>query len=311
VTRHRPRLALTLASPLLALPLSACGAQPSADPGSAATDPAVSSEASPGTPAPSSTSSPEPPSTGPASATRAEVRELGRALVKAGTGSFRSVTTLVGGRIERTGTYDLGRLAHTLRAGYQIGAESFSVDSVVVGEDFYFKFTAQGDQPTRCWTFVDYDSIATQVDEAGIVNPTDGAGGVPPELTTLLFLSLGAEGDTVSDLYTTASVMGSKFTTALAIDPDADDTTPIELTQGSDGSASWSTDFSTLMDSVIASGATPDPLIEGVLSPASSIQAEVSDIGEAVDVAAPPARLVVPMGDDDADQRAFEECNGA
>lgn len=312
MTRHRIRLALSFATPLVVLSLAACGGQTAPDPTNVASDPEVSSEASLGTPAPSDEPSSEPTSAEPASASQAEVRALGRALVDAGTGSFRSVTGLTAGQIERTGQYDLDRLAHTVQVDYQIGAESFSIDSVVLGEDFYFRFTPAGEEPTRCWSYADFGAIDTQLGQAGIVKPAEGSRGAPPELMTLLFLSVRAGGTVTSDLYTTASVLGNKFTTFLSIDPDADNTTPIELTQGTDGSASWSTDFSTLLESVGKSGAEPDPAIDALFGTQSSIEAELTDVGGPVTVQAPPDRLVVrPTGDDAADQRAFEQCNRA
>jgi hypothetical protein len=307
VTRHRIRLALSFATPLVVLSLAACTAP---DPSGAASDADVSSESPSETAAPTPT--PAEPSTGSAALTKPEARRLAPSLVEARTGSFRSVTQLSGGRIERTGQYDLERLAHTLRADFEIGNEAFAVDAVIVGNDFYFKFTEAGAKASRCWSAFNYGDLGDQIADSGFLVPTEGALGIPPELATLAFVSVDSDGQVTSDLYTTASVIGSRFVTALAIDPDADNLAPIDLTDNGDGSLSWSTNLSALLDAVVASGAEPDPAIGMLFGTESSIAAEITGVGGSVTVQAPPDRLVVrPTGDDAADQRAFEQCNRA
>ena len=154
--------------------------------------------------------------------------------------------------------------------------------------------------------------LGDQFADSGFLVPTEGSPGIPPELATLAFVEVDSDGQVTSDLYTTASVIGSRFVTALAIDPDADNLAPIDLTENGDGSLSWSTNLSALLDAVVASGAEPDPAIGMLFDTESSIAAEITGVGGSVTVQAPPDRLVVrPTGNDAADQRAFEQCDRA
>lgn len=170
--------------------------------------------------------------------TNQQMRRAARALARARTGTYAATAEIPGTVITRSGQYRLDTWASTAHVEYdRIGDDDFSTDYVNSDDTYFFKFTAAGQEPRRCWLSFDYSELLDTPRGAQIPVPTDAVSGVPPEVSVLLYASVGPSGTITSDLYTTASILGGRFISALGIDPDAEDRTPITVSLDGDGVA--------------------------------------------------------------------------
>ncbi|CAN5365445.1 hypothetical protein BH11ACT8_BH11ACT8_09470 [soil metagenome] len=238
----------------------------------------------------------------PAEPTQKQVRAAQRELVRADTGQFASTFEVPGLTQRRTGSYQLHPPAfEATQENIQDAAPDVTNESVVVDGVTYVRLSEDG-AASRCWF-----GTAAQVKPDG----SRSGVGLPPEVLVVLLARGSRSGETTSDLYSTASLVGSRLSAAMQLDPDVDARTRVSLElAGDDATTYWSTDLADLVAASAAIGNSVSADMSALSSGSSSISAALTELGEPVEIVAPPADLVVPLtGDDVADDAAYQACN--
>jgi hypothetical protein len=268
MTTHR-RTTLATALAVGALALTACGGD----------DPAARPSPTGGFEEDYPTRAPQPDA--------AAVRE---AMTSTDTGRFETTIDLPGTTVRRTGVYRLADGATRNTSTVTTEESELSVESIAV-DGLTFARVDDGDQLVmeRCWLRYDVAALASAGPVADAVVAT-----VPPEVQALTAVEDdGGAAEATAPLYPVVSAFGAAAVADLGIGPDIGGRAPIGYVI-ENGSARYSFELGRVLAAVEEQGVdVPDDIRTATRS--SRLSGLVTEVGEPVDIAAPPRRRVVVL----------------
>ena len=309
-----------LSIPLLAgvLLVAGCGGAPD----SPVSGPSPSSEttsAAPPSTAPASatpTTSPTPtptPAPSPAAdpAVRRTLRKAQLALLRADTGSVRTLVVLGPSSIDTHADYQVSSgsmSSHATMSGDEDGP--LTTDAIVIGKDSWFRLSVGGDHPKlTCWMSADAEAIEAST---GVDLPAGGGSGTPAGLLVAGNATGVSQLDPSRllariDLYTAAGSFTGRLPITLGLDFHTKDTAPVTITMSHGAITGWRLTLLDLLHAIEDTGLQLPAQFQGYedqdLSDAN-VSAEFSDLGRDFAVEPPPADLVVSLS---ADEEQFAQ----